>query len=199
MNKSNIIIGGIAILALFLGGFSLLAKEKTSTAMTQTVGNIAQSGTQANLPNPSNSDYAVSRLALGFGTNLSNPAGTFGNINIESQAQQMTAGTTTACIIQNPFNATSTLMSFVGDLQTGISGGATFAIGTTTSGIGTSTNMLSVALATGVGGLMTWDPGVQNAYIAPLGSVVVGYTGASATGTPFTINGYCQAMFQSVI
>lgn len=197
MNKTNIIVGVIAVVALILGGLAYIKNTSVSSG-TQSFGNVSVDGSQSNLPNPSNSDYSVARLAQGFGTNLSVNSGV-GNINIEGQAQNMVAGTTTVCTIQNPFNATSTIMSVVANLKTGISGGATFALGTTTSGTATSTSMSSVAFGTFVGGLITWDPGVQNAYLAPLGQVTLGFTAGSATGTPYIINGTCSALFQSVL
>jgi hypothetical protein len=201
MNKTNIIVGAIAVIALIVGGIAFLRGPSSSTsssvASTQNYGNTSIDGSQSNLPNPSNSDYSVARLAQGFGTNLSVNSGV-GNINVEAQAQNMVAGTTTVCTIQNPFNATSTIMSVTANLKTGISGGATFALGTTTSGTATSTGLATTAFGTFVGGLITWDPSVNNAYLAPLGQITLGFTGGSATGTPFTINGTCSALLESV-
>ena len=179
-------------MALILGGISFLRATPATVASTQSFGNTSIDGSQSNLPNASNSDYSVARLAQGFGTNI-------GNINVEAQAQTMVAGTTTVCTIANPFNATSSIMSVDINLKTGISGGATFALGTTTSGTATSTNLLSSALATNVGGVITWDPGTNNAFLAPNGQVTLGFTSGSATGTPYIINGTCAVMLQSVL
>lgn len=199
MNKTNIIVGVIAVIALILAGLAYLKNTESSpVASTQNYGNTSIDGSQANLPNPSNSDYNVARLALGLGTNMSNSNSGVGNINIEAQSQSMTAGTTTACTIANPFDATSTIMSITANFKSGISGGVTFALGTTTSGTATSSGMLTSAFGSNVGGVITWDPSVSNAYIAPSGEVVLGYTTGSATGTPYIINGTCSAVFQSV-
>lgn len=196
MNKTNIIVGGIAVLALLLGGIAFLRGSSSTNdspvASTQNYGNTSIDGSQSNLPNASNSDYSVARLAQGFGTNI-------GNINVETQAQNMVAGTTTVCTIANPFNATSSIMNIVLDVKAGISGGATFALGTTTSGTATSTNVLSSALATNAGGVITWDPSTNNAFLGPNGQITLGFTAGSATGTPYIINGTCAVMLQSVL
>jgi hypothetical protein len=201
MNKTNIIVGAIAVVALILGGISFFRATPATVASTQSFGNTSIDGSQSNLPNPSNSDYSVARLAQGFGTNLSNSNTGAGNINIEAQAQNMISGTTTVCTLANPFNATSTITGFVVDLKTGVlTGGGTFAAGTTTSGTATTTGLFSTTYASSSAGqVFTWDPGSLNGYLGPTGQVTLGFTAGSATGTPYSIVGTCSATFQSVL
>ena len=198
MTTSQKVIGGIAILGVILGSLSLYLGKPT-TQSVQSFGNTSIDGSQSNLPNPSNSDYAVARLAFGYGTNLSNSNTGAGNINVEGQRASIVASTTVLCAIQNPFNATSTIVNAEFFPTTGTSSALTLVVGTSTNAISTSSSMMSQTYAAGSSGYpSTWDPSVNNSAIPPLDWVVFGVGGGSAVSYAYTYIGSCTALFQSL-
>lgn len=188
-----------AFVALIVAGgiwLTLPAKEATVGAAAL-FGTTSIDGSQANLPNPSNGDYVVARVALGIGTALTNSNTGSGNVVEEAQRMAIVSASTTPCAILNPFNATSTVMNFVMNVTTATSTGTSFAIGTSTTAFATTTSMETAGLASNAQGTITWDPGLNNSVIGPGQYVVAG----NATGQvfyPFAVGGFCQATFQSV-
>lgn len=184
-----------AVVALIVSAAAWgVAPVKSSSV---TYGNTSTDGSQAILPNPSNFDYLVGRIAIGLGTNVSNSNTGAGNINLEGQRMALVAATTTPCAILNPLNATSSVTGFTMNITTSTSTAISLAIGTSTTAYATSTTMETAAVAAGAQATITWDPGVNNAVIGPGQYIVAG----NATGQvtyPFAIGGTCQATFQSV-
>lgn len=135
-----------------------------------------------------NMDYLVLSQALGFGNTGSSP-----NVNIAGPRTAFTAATTTPCAIQNPLNATSTIVAFSMNVTTGPAAAANIVVGTSTSAFGTSTGMLSSTVNTGAQATLTWDPPVNAGVIAPNAWIVAGTNGTGAT----TIGGSCNAIFVS--
>lgn len=200
MNKTNIIIGGIAVIALL--GVIFLGLTRAPAQTTTSFGNTSIDGTQANLPNPSNYDYLVARLVLGLGTNTSVSSTGVGNINIAGQRQLLASGTSTVCAIQNPLNATSSVMNVSMNITTATSSAITWGLGTSTTQFATSTSMETAAIAASNQGTITWDPGSNNAVIGPgqwftIGPAAgtAGNTGAFSNGV--VLVGSCQMTLQS--
>lgn len=192
MNKTNIVIGTIASLAL-LGVIWLGLGHKTQIA---SFGNTSIDGSQTILPNPSNYDYLVARLALGLGTNLSNSNTGAGNLNIAGQRVAINTASTTVCAIQNPLGVTSTIMGVYVSITGATSSAATYGLGTTTTQYGTSTNMTTQTIGASSQGIITWDPGTDNSLIGPNAWFTVGN---APTGVfyPYAASGFCGMTVES--
>lgn len=165
-------------------------------------GNTSTDGSQANLPNPSNADYMVGRLAFGLGTNLSNSNTGAGNVNLEAQRVNMVAATSTPCAIQNPFNATSTLLSFTANITVSTSTAVQFVVATSSTPNATTSPIFTASLASGAEG--TFLTG-ETASTTGLGVVLgpkdwstMGITAGSGSAGNATLGGTCSAVFQSV-
>lgn len=197
MKNFPTILGGIALLiavgALLLG-FSNSAMKAVSQATP--FGNTSIDGNQALLPNPSNTDYEVARLALGLGTNLSNSNTGAGNVVVEAQRVAMVAATTTPCAIQNPFNATSTVQDFVANITTATSTAVGFQIATSTTAFLNTSPVFGATLAANQQGtFMTGETASSTGLgviLPPTGWVTMTLTSAN------TIGGTCSAVFDSV-
>lgn len=188
----------IAIGALILAAVALLVGFNSSerTVNPVTFGNTSIDGSQSILPNPSNTDYDVARLALGLGTNLSNSSTGAGNVVFEAQRANLTPATTTPCSIQNPFNATSTLLGTTLNVTTATSTSASFVIATSTSAFANTSIFFGATLAANA--LGSFAAG-ESATSTGLGIVIpptgwVTYTLSSAN----TLGGTCTAVFQSI-
>ena len=198
--KINVILG-LVILSLVIGFIGLVKTPSKNSVVS--FGNVSTDGSQSVLPNPSNFDYLVARLALGFGTNVIGS-----NVVQEAQKQVLATATTTICTIQNPFNATSTILSAGFNITTGTStpaNGINFIMGTTTGQYSTTTNMLSSIYTspnTGTTVVATWDPGVNNSVLGPKEWITMGALASSSLSALWTnginVTGTCQAVFQSV-
>lgn len=184
-------IGISALVALIVAtGVWLVLPAKTPVVGANALlGNVSVDGSQSNLPNPSNSDYEVARLALGLGTN-STP------INIEGQRMSLVAATTTPCAIQNPFNATSTVQNVTINVTTATSTSASFSIATSTTAFNASSVYYNATLAANAQG--TFMAG-ETASSTGLG-IVLPPTGwvVMTLGSANTLGGTCSAVFQSV-
>lgn len=197
MNDTLKTIITAAIVALVVAGGTWLvlpAKEAHVGAAT-VFGTTSVDGSQANLPNPSNYDYLVARVALGLGTNLTNSNTGAGNVNVEAQKMNLVAATTTPCAIQNPFNATSTLVNAVMNVTTGTSTAAVLTIATSTTAFAATSPVFGATLAANTQG--TFMAG-ETASSTGLGVVIpptgwVTFTLASQN----TLVGTCSAVFQT--
>lgn len=196
----NIITSAVVALVVAFGLWCVLP-AKTPVVGATNFGNTSIDGSQSNLPNPSNYDYLVARLALGLGTNISNSNTGVGNINVAGQKMNLVSGTSTPCAIQNPLNATSTISSVSMNITVATSSAITWSVGSSTTAFATTSNMETVAVAAGAQQTITWDPGADNAQIAPRDWVVIGASGATAAGTgAFTsiiLGGTCQIVLNS--
>lgn len=202
--STNIKTGIIAaIVALIVAGGTWLAlPAKTPAVGAANFGNTSIDGSQSNLPNPSNFDYLVARLVIGLGTNTSVSATGAGNINIAGQRMLLASGTSTVCAIQNPLNATSSILNVSMNITTATSSAITWGLGTSTTQFATSTSMETAAIAASNQGTITWDPGINNAIIGPgqwfnIGPAAgtAGNTGAFSNGV--VLVGSCQITLQS--
>lgn len=206
MKNLPIILGGIALLvavgALLLG-FSNSAKSTVATqsfgatnnAITEPAGTLLPNGTV--LPNPSTSDYVVSRVydaiqgALGIGDGTSVP------IHEQAERELLTAATTTPCSLQNPFTATSSV-SIQGNITVGTSTAGTLTVATSTNAFATT----SLVATFGVGASNMYSFSVDgpsataNTIVGPSQWVVMGVSGVSYG---FTYGGSCSAEFQTLI
>lgn len=196
MKNTTIIISGIVVILAIL---ALIIFGTHKAQPVQILGNTSIDGSQANLPNPSNSDYEVARLALGLGTNLSNSNTGVGNINYEGQRMNMVAATTTPCAIQNPFNATSTLVDAVYNVTVATSTSAALVISTSTTAYGVPASgnspVFGATLAANAqGSFMLGETASSTGLGIVLGpSSWIVYTLTSAN----TLGGTCSAVFQA--
>lgn len=194
MTTTKTIITAAIVAFIVATGIWLVLPAKTAVVGASNFGNTATSGTQANLPNPTNYDYLVARLVLGLGTNTS-------NVLVGAQRMALVSGTSTPCAIQNPYNATSTVLGLSMNITTATSSAITWAIGSSTTAFATSSNMESIAIAAGAQSTITWDPGSNNAVLSPRGWIVIGPDTATVSGTgAFTsivLAGSCQVTFVS--
>lgn len=194
MTTTKTIITAAIVALVVSAGIWLALPAKTAVVGATNFGNTATSGTQANLPNATNYDYLVARLALGLGTNTS-------NVVIEAQRMSLVSATSTPCAIQNPFNATSTVQTVTMNITTATSSAITWAVGSSTTAFATSSNMESIPVVAGAQTTITWDPGINNATLSPRGWVVIGPDTATLVGTgafsSVVLAGSCSATFQS--
>lgn len=201
MKTYTTVISSALVALIVAGGLWLALPAKTPIVGANAIfGNTSIDGSQSNLPNPSNSDYDVARLALGLGTNLSVSATGAGNVNIEAQRMNMLAATTTPCAIQNPFNATSTLVDAAYNVTTATSTAASLIISTSTTAYGVPTSGNSPVFggtlaANAQGTFSVGETASSTGYgivLAPTAWVVFTLTSAN------TLGGTCSAVFQSV-
>lgn len=199
MNNTLKTISISALVAFIVTGAIWLAlPAKTPVIGANAVfGNTSIDGSQANLPNPSNSDYEVARLALGFGTNLSNSNTGAGNVNIEGQRVAITAASTTLCAIQNPFNATSTLQEFTMNVTTASSTATQLVIGSSTNAFSPANSPFygATLAASREGTFVTGDTATSTGL-----GVVLGPTDWMIVTTPTaqTLGGTCSGLFVSI-
>lgn len=204
MTKQNILIGAIAVIALFALVRTFLVTSSvspTAGSFTPTTGINMPAGTALSngyvLPNPTTYDYLVSRVYLVAQGILGYGNGTSVNTNEQIVRQPLVAATTTPCAIQNPLNATSTYSSSF-NVTTATSSAGIFDIGTSTTAFATSSagsaqtiaantqNTLSYAGSSGSGGNII-GPSAWILYGMNTGSVSYGYT----------YGGTCQATFKT--
>lgn len=195
MNK-NILTGVLMALAIIVvfGVYSVTHQPKT---LAVTLGNTSIDGSQALLPNPSNADYEVARLAFGLGTNLSVSSTGANNVNIEAQRVSLTPASTTLCAVQNPFNATSTLQEFTLNVNVSSSTVTSLTIGSSTTAFSPAVSpFFGATLAANAQG--TFETG-ETASSTGLG-VVLGPTAWMVVTTPTaqTLGGTCSGIFTSV-
>lgn len=198
--NNNLITAAVvsAIVAIVVAGgiwLSLPAKEDT---VAQGFGNTSVDGSQANLPNPTNYDYIVARVAMGLGTNLTNSNTGSGNINFEAQKMVLNVATGTPCAIQNPFNATSTLVDATLNITTSTTTAGVITIATSTTAFATTSPIFGATLASGAQGTFmageTASSTGLGVVLPPTGWLVIGVAGATGG---FTYGGTCSAVFQS--
>lgn len=210
MQTSQKIIGGIAVIALVFGLISFFRgpSSKTTTIVqpgqsqpTQTFGNTSIDGSQSILPNPSNFDYLVARLALGLGTNLSNSNTGSGNVVYEAQAASIAASSSVLCSLVNPFNSTSTIVNTSIYFTTAPTSTLQLVEGTSTvqQPTATSSGMQTVSVpVSATGTAFTWDAGVNNNVVGTGQVVTFGIGGGSANAGNYAPAGKCQGVFISV-
>lgn len=203
MTKQNILIGAIAVIALFVLVRTFLVSSSTITAgaFTPSNGINMPAGTALSngyvLPNPTTYDYLVSRTYMvaqgifGYGN------GTSVNTNEQIVRQTLVAATTTPCSIQNPLNATSTYSSTL-NATVATSSAGIFDVGTSTTAFATSSLGSAQTIAANTQGTLSYagSSGSGGNIIGPLGWVVYGMnTGSVSYG--YTYGGTCQATFKS--
>lgn len=190
------IITSAVVAFIITAGIWLTLPAKTPVIGAATFGNTSVDGSQSNLPNPSNADYEVARLALGLGTNLSNSNTGAGNVVIEAQRMSLVAATTTPCAVQNPFNATSTVLSTTVNVTTATSTSASFNLATSTTAFAATSPYFGATLAANAQGSFTAGETASTTglgvILPPTGWVVMTLSSAN------TLGGTCSATFQSV-
>lgn len=182
--KTNILWAlAAAILAIFLGGFIFAFKGDIKTV----AGAITSPATQL--------DYVNITQGIGFGPN----AQTLGSLSTNiSGVRSLIASSTFACTMQNPFNATSTLinaslqgtnsitLTTVLGLYTGATAGATTTA--VSSPVTTAANAIPSYQSSGVAS--STDLGVA---IGPNAFITYGQTAGNFVG----FSGACNALFES--
>lgn len=124
---------------------------------------------------------------------------TLGGVDYAYVQKSMTAATTTICAIPNPFGtATSSLVSFLGQITTGTTTAANITLATSTLQFATSTSDELVAdrsVASGAQDTLSWLPSVgsNTNMIAPSDFVLYRTAGAGLSG--YTYTGTCSATF----
>lgn len=194
LTKTVIISGIIALVVSGVAWASFPAKTSHVS-----FGNTSVDGSQSNLPNPSNSDYAVARLALGLGTNLSNSNTGVGNVIIEAQKMVMNVATGTPCAIQNPLSATSTVLTAGFNITTSTSTAGSLTIATSSTAFATTSPVFGAIVpanveGTYVGGETASSTGL-GIILGPSSWVVFGVAGATGG---YTYGGTCSITVQSV-
>ncbi len=204
--KTNI-IAGIAILGCILGLIGVFHKPSQSfgginnggsagsaAGVTISANTTLPNGYQT--PNPSTFDYLVSRGFLiaqgifGYGNGTSVP--TYQQVN----RMVLNTATSTPCALQNPFNATSTMIDgIVFNVSVSTSSAGTLDFATSTSAFATTSLFSTIAAAANTQGTYTALPN-SGFTVAPNGWVVVGVHGTSLGG--YSYGGSCQATFQTI-
>lgn len=143
---------------------------------------------------PSVMDYLQLTQALGFG-----PLGGAANVNIMGvKAQIPTGPSLITCSLQNPFNATSTVMNAVLNITTGTSSVATLVFATSTTATATTTKVATYILGAGQNATIGFYGATTTGEapsIAPNGYLNVGTDISSAVAYPYTYAGNCSAIF----
>lgn len=133
-----------------------------------------------------NLDYLVLSQALGF-TTPGNPT----TVNMTAVRSALTTGSNIPCVVQNPFNATSSIMSVAFNVSSSSATSFTIAIGTSTVSTATSSVLTSGTIGANTQGTITWDPSSNNGVIAPNGYI----TGGTNNGSLVGFGGSCTALF----
>lgn len=185
MTTSQKIIGGIAVVALILSALANIRMPSKSTPNSPVEGNVAGntlSPTGVYLPNPTVLDFLENRVAL-----LADSQFMLGGATLATSIDEVpsigncAAATSTAFIIANPFNATSTAIVILNGSANATS--TLFEVGTTTR-------------AVGYGGLLSTDvsPTLINATLGTSSvawflrsGVTVGSGASAGAGTSETI------------
>ena len=170
MNKTNIIVGVIAVVALIVGGLAYIKVPATQASSgLQTYGAVGGTVMPNGkvLPNPSVLDYFLARVALETdGPFLEGGAtvatGIIEQPQITSCNQGIYAGSSTQFAIKNPNSATSTL-TVLDVTATGQATTTTFLVGTSTTpggngSTGISATFVNATLSTS--SLAFYTPGV---------------------------------------
>ena len=134
-----------------------------------------------------NFDYLVVSKALGF---LSTSGA---NVDTMAVRSALVATSSIPCVLQNPFNATSTITSFAFNVSQASSSATSLVVGTSTTATATSSSMTSQTIAANAQATVTWDPPINNATVGPSQWITGGVTGMGAT----TLGGSCSASFIS--
>lgn len=142
---------------------------------------------------PSVFDYLQVTQALGFG-----PLGGANNVNVMGVKANIAAANLVPCSLQNPFNATSTVVSAVFNVTTATSSAGQLVFATSTSATATTTALSKYTLGGGelasIAFSLSTSTG-QQAVVAPSGYLNIGTDTGSAVGYPYTWGGTCSAVF----
>lgn len=212
MQTSTKVIGGLIALALIIGGFFFFrgsapqssgppaAAAPSFGAVSNTnapaAGSTSASGTI--LPNPSVFDYLVSRTylyfdkALGFGNSTATP------INEQAARAATVATSSVLCAVQNPLNASSSIMHVSIFFTTAPTSTLSLVVGTTTfaqAQYATSSGMMTISVpVSATSTSVDWDPGINNDGIAA-GQWITFGVGGGSSGVNFGGVGNCNALF----
>lgn len=200
----NAVIAGIVALVVTLGIYwftqpatPIAQLGNTTTTVPEPGGTVLPNGEV--LPNPSTSDYTVERVydamfALGLWDGTSNPV----HIQAVRNASFIQA-TTTPCSLQNPFNATSTLLDAVFNPTTSTS--TSYQMQIATSSTQYTTNSVLVTFTEAANGITpvvvssaTSSSNGSEAIIPPSGWVNDVTTGSQA----IAVAGTCSAIFETI-
>lgn len=107
----------------------------------------------------------------------------------------LSRATTTPCVVKSP-SATTTILRIAFNVTTPTSSAATLTIATSTLSSATTSLIAVLSLAAGAQGTPHWDPGNNNALVAPNTYVTIGASGVSQGG--YTFGGSCSVMFAGV-
>ncbi len=126
-------------------------------------------------------------------------------VTTQTIKQALVSGTSTPCSIQNPLNATSTIVAFSFNIpQSGATTSAiAWSVGTSTTQFATSSSMLkNVSIAASNAATVAWNPGANNGVITPTQWILIGPDNVTANTTgafnSIVIGGTCQITVQTV-
>lgn len=133
------------------------------------------------------------------GPDIASPYLKWGGVATYNTAQFMKTATTTLCSMQNPYAATSSLLSFSMQINTPTSTAAVIDVATSTSAFATTTttNLLTAqSVGSGAKATFTFDPVNNNNIVGPGQYVLAKTEGAGVGG--YTYGGTCQGTWQAV-
>lgn len=133
------------------------------------------------------------------GPDIASPYLKWGGVATYNASQFMKTATTTLCSMQNPYAATSSLLSFSMQINTPTSTAAVIDVATSTSAFATTTagNLLSAqSVGSNARATFTFDPVSNNNIVGP-GQYVLAKTEGPGVGG-YTYGGTCQGTWQAV-
>lgn len=164
----------------------------------------------ATTPSTTTADYATESIGsplFVLGNALTGPNSTGatgyanGNVQIQAVRQSIVAATTTPCTMQNPLNATSTLLDAYMNVTTGTSTAVQFVIATSSLQNATTSVVSTQTLGAGLmGTLMVGESASTTGLgiiVPPTGYVTFGVALNSGSGGLATVGGTCGAVFQT--
>lgn len=172
-NYTQLIVGAVIAIVGLVAGFSIANRGSTPTETP---------------------------LSAVSSPDVSSPWLRWGGVTVYNAKQTMQTATTTLCAIQNPRTATSTIRSFVAQIQTGTSTAAAISLATSTLQYATSTSDELIAdYSVASGGQTTVSfTGTTNANIIGPNQWLLFRTAGAGLGG-YTYGGHCQATFEAII
>lgn len=209
MDIKNVITSALVALLVTVVVVSLLSPHTASsygttavsTGVTEPAGTVLPNGVV--LPNPSTSDYTVERVYDAIQSSLGLGNGTSVPTHIQGVRAALTAATSTICALQNPYTATSTIVSSALNITTATSSAGSIIAAValtpfaTTTVIAQGISVPASSLASLVVGETASSTGA-GVIVGPSNYIVWGMTPASAVGYGYTYGGTCQAVFETI-
>lgn len=220
METKNAIIGAVAV--VLIGGMFFVSNKPININVPVSPSPVTVNPAEINVGQPNltvNSDGTYSEPTFGAVPTLDgvdNPYLSINGVRYYYQKDNMTATSSLPCVRKNPFNATSTIMSFSAQATSnGIAVTQNLYVSTSSTSYGSSTPSLVAAFPTGTGqwsilwtgsgtttsqtiGGINADKGYSNVLVGPSEYLVL----RVATSTPGTFSSYytgaCKALWREL-